>query len=383
MPLYEEKLICPLAVRFTQDHIRPQFKDRHTLEESIQQIEAKPGSDGYDFILEAPFPSIEIIRWSQLDFQDAETETDHWFTLDNRRLYCLQSVASSLWPKKCAARVEVLYAASHGIKRKDTSMSVGRDVTIKHSDRTGVTEHWDWRAKVKEGLNTRLRRSLRGISEEDITGAEDFVASEDGKNSIQELADAPEGPSMLSLAKLAHPMLPADGASTDTGSSAGHDSTATSPRSADLEEAVTGKDMPNSSSPLPALKTALQGLWAGKKGETYEVAESNDPTTWTCIRWDAQGSSKRYTFWYDETSGCISWGLDWSYYAEADEIVENPKCLQWYSGLSKEKIPRFTWHVKEDSWSEPNKSSKGNAKARPSFEASNSWTYRPKARVKA
>lgn len=235
MPLYEEKLLCPLAVRFTQDHIRPKFKDGRKLEESIREVQTRSGEHGYDFILEAPFPSIEIIRWSQFDAEAAEADGDHWFTLDNRRLYCLQHVAASLWPKKCAVCVEVLYAACHGVKRKDTSRTVGRDVVIRHSDRHAGEEqsdHWDWRATVQVGLETRLRRALRGITEDQIGNAHAFVASEDKKASTQELADAPGALSLLSLAVMEKAAANVDASTEGYSSAAENASTPSSSHSA-------------------------------------------------------------------------------------------------------------------------------------------------------
>eukprot|EP00930_Biecheleria_cincta_P015893 TRINITY_DN130_c0_g2_i2.p1 TRINITY_DN130_c0_g2~~TRINITY_DN130_c0_g2_i2.p1 ORF type:complete len:360 (-),score=61.32 TRINITY_DN130_c0_g2_i2:345-1424(-) len=349
MPLYEEKLICPLAVRFTQEHIRPQFKDGRKLDESIREVQINSGEHGYDFILEAPFPSIEIIRWSQFDTETAQADGDHWFTLDNRRLYCLQHVAASLWPKKCAVRVEVLYAACHGIKRKDTSRTVGRDVAIKHSDRhtdQDQSDHWDWRAAVQVGLDTCLRRALRGITEDEIRNAYGFVASEDKKASTQELLDAPEAPSLLSKAKMEPAVANGDASTDGDCSSAERASTPSSTRSTlRLEDAVPCKDTLTQYQPsLSALQVTLKGIWAGRKDETYEVLESGKEDTWTCMRRDAQGFSKRFTVWFDAQSNCISWGLDWNYYADASEFLKNPSTIQWYSGHARTKKPLFKWH---------------------------------------
>eukprot|EP00440_Ansanella_granifera_P022240 gb/GFBE01024160.1/.p1 GENE.gb/GFBE01024160.1/~~gb/GFBE01024160.1/.p1 ORF type:complete len:324 (+),score=71.44 gb/GFBE01024160.1/:1-972(+) len=305
MPIYEEKLICPLAVRFTQDHIRPQFRDGRELEESFNQIEAKPGKGGYDFILEAPFPAIEIIRWCQSDTDAEDADVQHWFTLDNRRLYCLQRKAASMWPKKCAARVEVLYATSYNsIKRKDTSLSVGRDVSIKCSDHN---EHWDWRAVVNRGLETRLRRVLQGISEKDMAEAEELVSSDDGKASIEKLEDAPEAPSMLShhlqdsSDQLSALVKQADGASTATGLSDAGSTGGSSPRSV---ENVEDESVPcdDASAWYAALHKTLKGTWTGSKGETYDVTEAKEWATWKCVRQDAQGSRKMFTIWYDAQS---------------------------------------------------------------------------------
>ena len=38
MPIFEEKLISPLAVRFTQEHIRTTFRDGRLVDASIEEI---------------------------------------------------------------------------------------------------------------------------------------------------------------------------------------------------------------------------------------------------------------------------------------------------------------------------------------------------------
>lgn len=78
MPLYEEKMICPLAVRFTQEHIRPIFQNGMELERTISEIKTKPGSGSYDVILDTPFHAIEIVRWHKRDLSAEEPEGIHW-----------------------------------------------------------------------------------------------------------------------------------------------------------------------------------------------------------------------------------------------------------------------------------------------------------------
>jgi len=46
------------------------------------------------------------------------------------------------------------------------------------------------------------------------------------------------------------------------------------------------------------------------------------------MRWDTHGFSKKFTLWFDEKSNCIAWGLDWNYYAEASEFLDNPSSIQ-------------------------------------------------------
>jgi len=94
---------------------------------------------------------------------------------------------------------------------------------------------------------------------------------------------------------------------------------------------------------LSAICDKIQGTWSGENGEAYEVEESGKEATWTCVRWDSSGSAKKYTLWYDVTSNCIAWGLDWSYYVDASEFLRDSRKLQWYSGFQKSHKPRFTW----------------------------------------
>jgi len=42
MPIYEPKLISPLAIRFTQEHIRTTFQDGRVVEDSIDEAQDAP-----------------------------------------------------------------------------------------------------------------------------------------------------------------------------------------------------------------------------------------------------------------------------------------------------------------------------------------------------
>jgi len=144
MPIFEEKLISPLALRFTQEHIRTTFRDGRLVDQTIREIKTKPGVGDYDLVIDAPFPNIEIIRWYQKAPDGLEPDADHWFTLDNRRLYCLQRVAAMHWPKRVACHVELLYAAPHNARQKDSSETAGRVVRVGPKTKQN-THEWDWR----------------------------------------------------------------------------------------------------------------------------------------------------------------------------------------------------------------------------------------------
>lgn len=146
MPIYEEKLINPLSLRFTQEHIRSAFRDSRPVQSTIDEIKVKPGVGDYDLIIDAPFPNIEVVRWHQKNPDGSEPDADHWFTLDNRRLYCLQRVAARHWPKRCAAVVELLRHAPNSTKNKDDSETGGREVRIgTDNSAQATTAHWSWR----------------------------------------------------------------------------------------------------------------------------------------------------------------------------------------------------------------------------------------------
>jgi len=185
MPIYEEKLISPLAIRFTQQRIRRTFRDSREVEATIKQVTARPGIGDYDLILSAPFPTIEIIRWSPNG--RGAGEKDHWFTFDNRRLYCLQRLAVQYWPKRVGATVEVLYADAGAIRKKLDSRTCGLSVEIGHAFATaGELEQWSWRKAVDIKASETL-----------AVETEAAVLADDIKATVSDLADAPSGPCLL------------------------------------------------------------------------------------------------------------------------------------------------------------------------------------------
>jgi len=161
--------ISPFDVRFSQGRASPEFRDGRLIEETLQLIKAircedskqEPGT----WRLEAPFPAIEILQWRcklrdeltgrpRLDpktggeLYDGESK---WFTLDNRRLYCLQRVAAKLWPDK--AVVDVVELPPGPLTRarqlkKFRTLDRGRSIMIgaRHSSEPPV--HWCWRRTV-------------------------------------------------------------------------------------------------------------------------------------------------------------------------------------------------------------------------------------------
>jgi hypothetical protein len=183
MPLYEEKLISPLAIRFTQNRIRSTFRDGRDVEATIKELAVSPSEGDYDIIIDAPFPAIEIIRWSQGGRK--EGTQDHWFTFDNRRLYCLQRFAVDCWPKRVAAKVEVMYADSGTIRKKLDTQTQGSKVFIGHAFATpDELIQWSWRQALQA-------RAPPGIF---VSKSEEYIAADDAKASLHDLADVPKAP---------------------------------------------------------------------------------------------------------------------------------------------------------------------------------------------
>lgn len=161
MPLFEEKFICPFAIRFSQARIRPTFQDGRVVEDTLHQIEAMPwpleDSDRYDMVIDVPFPPIEIIRWwPKMRDKDGMSVCDEdgnilmgeacWFTFDNRRLYCLQAAAAKHWPLKIAAVVHVMrdLPISRGTPRKFRTTNNGNSVNISRRYDPVPRAVWNW-----------------------------------------------------------------------------------------------------------------------------------------------------------------------------------------------------------------------------------------------
>jgi len=185
MPLYEEKIIAPLAIRFSQQRIRESFQDGREVEATIQEITALPGAGDYDVILDAPFPAIEIIRWSPNGRKAGGGGGEHWFTFDNRRLYCLQRLAAEHWPKRVGAKVEVMYADAGTIRKKLDSKTQGLSVSIGHAHAPpSELAEWSWRENIKESSGRRKPHMQ----------AEACIIADEAKTSVHDLMDVPSLP---------------------------------------------------------------------------------------------------------------------------------------------------------------------------------------------
>eukprot|EP00931_Biecheleriopsis_adriatica_P030990 TRINITY_DN1820_c0_g2_i1.p1 TRINITY_DN1820_c0_g2~~TRINITY_DN1820_c0_g2_i1.p1 ORF type:complete len:565 (+),score=161.68 TRINITY_DN1820_c0_g2_i1:58-1752(+) len=200
MPLYEEKFICPLAIRFSQARIRPHFQDGREVEASMEEVEAVECPKGgaisarYDLLLRAPFPPIEIIRWwPKLREEDGETLVDEhgktilgepcWFTFDNRRLYCLQAAAAKHWPARIAAVVHIMHdlPLSKCAPKKFRTTDLGCSVRISRRYDPEPTAIWNW-----------MEASEYSEGSEESTEAMGTVSADASKEHWSELLDVPQ-----------------------------------------------------------------------------------------------------------------------------------------------------------------------------------------------
>jgi hypothetical protein len=148
--LYEFKLISPLAIKFSQKRVRPEFQDGRPIEWTYKQINisekditnSEIENNDYDCFIRAPFPPIEIVRWKPREIDDmgelvlaadgsSVLGEEVWYTLDNRRLVCLQRAAVSMWPKiACCAVVVMDELPKQSVARKFRSVDYGATIRI-------------------------------------------------------------------------------------------------------------------------------------------------------------------------------------------------------------------------------------------------------------
>lgn len=357
MPVYEEKLISPFAIRFTQDQCRVTFRDGAHVEDTIPSIQVQPG-DGkvYDLILRAPFPNIEIIRWSGKRHSRSDgknfPDSAHWFTFDNRRLYCLQRAAAAYWPRRVAAVVEVLYKADRSSWwRKYDTTTAGRDALLRVSGLDWLPlGRWDWRKAVTES----------GAKLAEIP--DDVVTADDAKSSVDDLMNAPQEEASQSqaapmaaiqraMAKLAcddreNPIVSdAEKECSETPSTSIADDTDQDTESSgeSLQEDFSAVTAASTQSLLRVSTTALSGtIWHGSKGETYKL-EQRGKGSWSVLR-NGAGTQKHFSISYDRESNLVWWGKEGLFFLDPSELCEEPDQAKWYAvnDVAK-KMPKFQW----------------------------------------
>jgi len=179
------RLISPLEIHYSQSHIRPNFQDGKPVEDTIAELKSEGcheelsrlqsgsdagweslgapcgtgGASGSWWLLKPSFPEIEVIQWRiKLRGEDGSVLTDEsgcdlygdreWYTLDNRRLYCLQRAAAALHPEEIRVAVSVVQQEEGNCRefRKFRTSDRGRSVAIGHRD--SASPRWSWRKEV-------------------------------------------------------------------------------------------------------------------------------------------------------------------------------------------------------------------------------------------
>lgn len=341
MPIYEEKLISPLAIRFTQQRIRQTFRDGREIEATCEEITTGPAVGDYDVVLHAPFPTIEIIRYSPHGRSaSGQGDDDHWFTFDNRRLYCLQRIAASHWPKRVGASVEVLYADTGAIRKKFDSMTCGISVSIGHAFAVGdELDEWDWHQDVEE-------RAPPGLAL--ASNAEAGVFADDAKTSVSDLMEAPGVPSSFDRLAKAFAASELAAAVPLRSRTISEDSTAAPETPEELT--ATWGEAPDESAPSNNPLDSLVGVWTGDKKETYTI--SSKGCQWHCVREDSY-TTKKFTLLQDKHDpDVLWWGIQMSYYVCISEFAEKADQLRWYKATDEPgRRPRFMWNKSSDEWS--------------------------------
>ncbi|CAK9098419.1 unnamed protein product [Durusdinium trenchii] len=137
---WDEMLLCPLEIRFTQDNIHPFFYRRGPIVHVLPKIRSVALSDGTWELL-PPFGPIHCLR-----------RGGRLWSMDNRRLYALQLCAMDFWPRqvrvKCLVRERLPRHKFKTQYRKFNTTSEGR--TIGLSTRYQHFETWNWHEKALE-----------------------------------------------------------------------------------------------------------------------------------------------------------------------------------------------------------------------------------------
>lgn len=136
---WQEYLLSPLSVRFSQEIIHPFFYRRGPIQDVIPKITARTArpedDEGEGYRLIPPFPPIRILR-----------RGPQLYSLDNRRLYALQKAAMNKWPQLCKTRVLVADRLPRkklkNQYRKFKTTSEGREIRV--TSKYKLFENWRW-----------------------------------------------------------------------------------------------------------------------------------------------------------------------------------------------------------------------------------------------
>eukprot|EP00746_Dinoflagellata_sp_MGD_P134021 gnl/MRDRNA2_/MRDRNA2_67827_c0_seq1.p1 gnl/MRDRNA2_/MRDRNA2_67827_c0~~gnl/MRDRNA2_/MRDRNA2_67827_c0_seq1.p1 ORF type:complete len:629 (+),score=117.23 gnl/MRDRNA2_/MRDRNA2_67827_c0_seq1:71-1957(+) len=185
-PVEALTVLNPFAIRFSQPRINPYFMQGESFEAAIAACKEEPcqilGGSERSFI-KAPFPDIEVVCWRPklrnadgVAVKDAKGKQtwgeERWFTLDNRRLHCLQKAAIKAWPRACCIAVKVIDAVGNDRQelRKFRTTTEGATISIGRSkDAPEDVVTWDWQMELTKaaGADPKLSVFLDAIEAEE------------------------------------------------------------------------------------------------------------------------------------------------------------------------------------------------------------------------
>jgi hypothetical protein len=149
---------------------RLEFRDGRSVDDAIEQIASEKVEDAKEgeaaWHLKPSFPTIEVIRW-RCKLRDEETgrplvdpksggelydSSEHLFTLDNRRLYCIQKAAVKHWPQRTTVEILELPASSTHARvrelKKFRTLDRGKGVFMGGRGEGETMARWSWREEV-------------------------------------------------------------------------------------------------------------------------------------------------------------------------------------------------------------------------------------------
>ena len=377
MPVYEEKFISPLAVRFSQEQLRTRFCNGQALDEVTGLVQEVAGVGPYDVILKAPFPNIEVIRWAPgqkrtgtvgmagMAIPAIPDERSHWFTTDNRRLYVLQKVAARLWPKKAGVQVDVLFAAPpRELFKKYDSSTAGLLASL-----GGNSAIWDWMKAVSppDGyVNMAMEEAAhKQVLFDDASGSLEELVSvpqdtpkarpvkeqkaegdRDADDATDAAATSSTSSGQQSQQSQSQPSpTPVLSPSTKSEKDSAHDenSRVTSEESEESEEEGWWEEWLSLAEHWRGVSRLLEGSWRGPKGETYrmefcEPSASENVVCGHCVRCQSS-KEKTFSVRYEYDSCLLFWGTGRKFCLDPEELRIVPTNARWYVAGKEE--PEF------------------------------------------
>ncbi|CAK9035986.1 unnamed protein product [Durusdinium trenchii] len=399
MPVYEEKLISPLAVRFSQDRVRTTFRNGQSLEEVIELVKVKEVGDKssaepfhpYDVILQPPFSNIEVVRWGPRKLRvngscgiSLPGDEMHWYTNCNQRLYVLQRVAAKYWPKKVACEVDVLFTVPNELLKTYDSSTAGLLAALSESAHCESASVWNWGRAVTNSngkMDMALERAAMKQLEKDdasctladlvsiphvlktesraevLDDAETFAAS----TSSEQVMASPRIQSSSSEKQEEAEVENKPKCEAEKGSKKKKAKSKQKERKSASGKKESAKRADSWSSKWPSfaehwegVSGLLEGQWRGPKGETYQMSfeePSDDDVTGCCTRDSGRDrdrmSQRTFSICYEYDTCLLWWGLQRKFCLDPEEVRSNPHCARWY--VVGKDTPEFEWKRIEDS----------------------------------